>query len=297
MGANSMRIYLQLGQVMVSPTQPRQRTLTALARLLALAQSDGIYLDITGDLVWQPDRRTRVVRDDAHGASAGGASAILEGGRARRRQLTRGALLRADLRADRLPDSRLLLRTNRPLVVRAKHRHGHGPGRRRAWPAPGPDCLRPRCAPKIDRPVSIGLLPLTSGPFAPANVADLLDMLIVHEYPSSGQAPARHFADPFLRSLPQARAARRDIHRSQTTHPPKGSSSPAPPHTSPAHSNSSTDATRRPANLTASTTPCTNRASGSSSTYVASYLRADDGRRLVTGCEPVVTAEPQGSAR
>jgi hypothetical protein len=41
-----------------------------------------------------------------------------------------------------------------------------------------------------DRPVSIGLLPLTSGPFAPANIADLLDMLIVHEYPTTGQAPA-----------------------------------------------------------------------------------------------------------
>jgi hypothetical protein len=41
-----------------------------------------------------------------------------------------------------------------------------------------------------NRPVSIGLLPLTGGPFAPANIADLLDMLIVHEYPTTGQAPA-----------------------------------------------------------------------------------------------------------
>ena len=41
-----------------------------------------------------------------------------------------------------------------------------------------------------DRPVSIGLLPLTTGPFAPANIADLLDMLIIHEYPTTGQAPA-----------------------------------------------------------------------------------------------------------
>jgi len=36
---------------------------------------------------------------------------------------------------------------------------------------------------------SIGLLPLTTGAFAPANIADLLDMLIVHEYPTTGQAP------------------------------------------------------------------------------------------------------------
>ena len=41
-----------------------------------------------------------------------------------------------------------------------------------------------------DRPVTIGLLPNTSGPFAPANIAGLLDMLVVHEYPNTGQATA-----------------------------------------------------------------------------------------------------------
>jgi hypothetical protein len=41
-----------------------------------------------------------------------------------------------------------------------------------------------------DRPVTIGLLPTTTGPFAPANIADLLDMLIVHDYPKTSQAPA-----------------------------------------------------------------------------------------------------------
>src|SRR5262249_29479898 len=53
-GANSMRVYLQLGQVMATPTRPRQQTLTALRRLLAVAQADRVYLDITGDRVWQP---------------------------------------------------------------------------------------------------------------------------------------------------------------------------------------------------------------------------------------------------
>ena len=57
LGANSMRVYLQLGQVMATPTQPRQRTLTALQQLLGLAQRDGIYLDITGDLVWHPSHQ------------------------------------------------------------------------------------------------------------------------------------------------------------------------------------------------------------------------------------------------
>ncbi len=54
MGANSMRIYLQLGQVMATPTRPREQTLVALQRLLALAHHDRVYLDITGDLVWRP---------------------------------------------------------------------------------------------------------------------------------------------------------------------------------------------------------------------------------------------------
>ena len=41
-----------------------------------------------------------------------------------------------------------------------------------------------------DRPVTIGLLPDTTGPFSPANVGGLLDMLTVHEYPATGQAAA-----------------------------------------------------------------------------------------------------------
>lgn len=43
-----------------------------------------------------------------------------------------------------------------------------------------------------DRPVTIGLLPLLQGSFVPAYVADLLDMLVVHEYPqgTAGSAGA-----------------------------------------------------------------------------------------------------------
>jgi hypothetical protein len=41
-----------------------------------------------------------------------------------------------------------------------------------------------------DRPVTVGLLPTTTGPFAPAKIGDLLDMLIVHDYPTTGQTPA-----------------------------------------------------------------------------------------------------------
>ena len=36
--------------------------------------------------------------------------------------------------------------------------------------------------------IGIGLLPSLEGPFAPANVADLLDVLLVHVYPAAGRA-------------------------------------------------------------------------------------------------------------
>ena len=42
MGANSMRIYLQLGQVMATPTRTRMRTLTALQRLLAISLTPAV---------------------------------------------------------------------------------------------------------------------------------------------------------------------------------------------------------------------------------------------------------------
>ena len=50
------------------------------------------------------------------------------------------------------------------------------------------DCLRAPSGSQDDRPVSVGLLPVTTGPFAPANIADLLDLLTIHEYPRTGHA-------------------------------------------------------------------------------------------------------------
>jgi hypothetical protein len=56
MGVNSMRIHLELGQVLTSPTQTRSRTLSALRTLLAAAERERVYLDITGNLAWRPER-------------------------------------------------------------------------------------------------------------------------------------------------------------------------------------------------------------------------------------------------
>jgi hypothetical protein len=189
MGANTMRIYLQLGQVMATPTQPRQRTLTALQRLLGLAQQNGVYLDITGDLVWQPAR-----------APAWYAPMPVQ---ARWRVQARfwTAVART---ASSSPAVLCYELTSEPIVSPTPGYYysdmggyyfqqsiatapaSHARAIARAWTRPLADAVRSQ----DDRPVTIGLLPNTTGPFSPGNIGDLLDMLTVHEYPSTRQAPA-----------------------------------------------------------------------------------------------------------
>jgi hypothetical protein len=48
LGANVVRIHLQLGRFMRQPDEPNEAALTRLARLVELAQRVGLYLDITG---------------------------------------------------------------------------------------------------------------------------------------------------------------------------------------------------------------------------------------------------------
>ena len=48
LGANVVRIHLQVGKFMMTPKEPNQASLNQLKRLLVVAEKDGIYLDITG---------------------------------------------------------------------------------------------------------------------------------------------------------------------------------------------------------------------------------------------------------
>lgn len=48
LGANTVRIHLQLGQFMETAEEPNRRNLARLARLIELAEETGLYLDITG---------------------------------------------------------------------------------------------------------------------------------------------------------------------------------------------------------------------------------------------------------
>jgi hypothetical protein len=189
MGANSMRIYLQLGQVMATATRARKRTLIALRRLLALAKGEGIYLDITGDLVWRP------ARAPAWYGRLGRQS------RWRVQMLFWKAVARA---ASSSPAVLCYELTSEPIIAQTR---AHYYGRIGNWwfvqsiaTAPPRDAdqlarswtrlLAGAVRSEDDRPVTIGLLPETTGPFSPANIGDLLDMLTVHEYPTTGQAAA-----------------------------------------------------------------------------------------------------------
>lgn len=48
LGANVVRIHLQLGKFMTTPKQPDSKSLKQLARLVKLAEETGLYLDLTG---------------------------------------------------------------------------------------------------------------------------------------------------------------------------------------------------------------------------------------------------------
>jgi len=48
LGANVVRVHLQTGRFMSTATEPNEKALAQLRRLLALAEEDGLYLDITG---------------------------------------------------------------------------------------------------------------------------------------------------------------------------------------------------------------------------------------------------------
>ena len=189
MGANSMRIYLQLGQVMATQTRVRRQTLVALQRLLALAQRDGVYLDITGDLVWRPSRspkwyarlswqarwRVQALFWKAVAHAAAGSPAVL------------CYELTSEPTVSPTPGyyyGRIGQWWFRQSIATATGATADSLAR--SWTRLLAGAVRSQ----DNRPVTIGLLPETAGPFAPSNISGLLDMLVVHEYPTTGQAPA-----------------------------------------------------------------------------------------------------------
>jgi hypothetical protein len=183
LGANTMRIYVELGQVMETPKRARPRALAALRKLLALAEREGIYLDITGDLVWRPARvpswydhlsdrdrwrvQARFWKDLARIAASS------------------PAVLCYELTSEPIIGDGAVRYTGEfgGWTFLQSMARGHGQSARalaRAWTRELAAAVRS----EDDRPVTIGFLPTVSDAFGPANLAGLLDILVVHVYPT-----------------------------------------------------------------------------------------------------------------
>lgn len=187
LGANTLRVYLEIKSFMRQPGEPRRRPLDALATLLERAERLRIHLDITGNLVWRAPpawydalsergrwavqaRFWRAVARTSHRSSAvlvyelTSEPIIAEAGPWYRGELGGYTFIQDIVRnlAGRDPNelARRWIRLLRGSIRYYDHRHLIG----------------------------IGLLPRLGGPFAPSNVADLLDVLFVHEYPRDGEA-------------------------------------------------------------------------------------------------------------
>jgi hypothetical protein len=198
LGANSMRVFLELQHVMQDRRAARPSALAALRRLLTLASREGVYLDITGNLVWRPQ-----LAPDWYDRLA-----------ERERWRVQANFWRAVAHAAAGSPAVLCYElTSEPFISDAPNwyigefggwwfgqivAHPHGRSTRqlaRAWTKQLATAVRSQ----DDRPVTIGLIPLIEDGFTATNVADLLDMLVVHQYPRNGEAahaiaPIQHYA-------------------------------------------------------------------------------------------------------
>ena len=60
LGANVVRIHLQFGKFMESPTEPDQHSLDQLSRLVRLAEQTGLYLDLTVEFARMGSKQARL---------------------------------------------------------------------------------------------------------------------------------------------------------------------------------------------------------------------------------------------
>ena len=182
LGANTLRIYLEIGTFMRNPREPRLRALRAYRDVVAEARRLGIYLDVTGDLVW----RKAPWWYDALGEQ--------------RRWKVQARFWRAV--ADVSSRSRAVLMyelTSEPNVTDSdswydgelggltfvqnivRRLDGRDPQRlARAWTRKMRNAVRSRDRRHL---ISIGFMPFCGGPFAHEGLLDLLDLLVVHSHP------------------------------------------------------------------------------------------------------------------
>ena len=188
-GANTIRIYVELGHVMRTPTRPRVRTLRALAALLRVAERRRVLLDITGNLVWRPER------------APGGYNRLSD----RARWAVQARFWRYVARVGaRSPAVLAYELTSEPVIIRGGDLYQGVLGgywfaaniardvaplkansAARSWIRHLRQAIR-----SVDprRLIGLGMLPWVGDwPFGPRNVAPLLDVLFVHFYAADDQ--------------------------------------------------------------------------------------------------------------
>jgi hypothetical protein len=188
LGANTVRIYLELHEVMATATSTRPRALRALRRTLREAERAGLFVDITGNLAWHPEH------------SPAWYEALPDAGRWQVQARFWQAVAAVGARS---PNVLCYELTSEPAIGDAddwyagelvhhyiqyvvRELRGRDPVQlAREWTRTLRDAIRTQDRRHL---VTIGLLPIRDWAFDPANVADLLDLVTLHEYPRAGGA-------------------------------------------------------------------------------------------------------------
>jgi hypothetical protein len=182
MGVNTVRVFLELPQFMESANQPDRDALRSLTTLLRLAEDKGLYLDITGNLNWRPNRR------------AAWYDALPEAERWNVQARFWRAVARRGAGSPAVFAYEL---TSEPVVGNSQWYSGRfggldfvqsltlglngrdGGAVARQWMEKLRGAVRSRDQRGL---VTVGVMPFTTGPFGPANMAGELDFLTVHKY-------------------------------------------------------------------------------------------------------------------
>jgi hypothetical protein len=198
-----MRIFLALPEFMQDATRPRPAALRALRRVIHVAERDGIYLDITGDIVWKLPQ------------DAGWYDLLPEAERWQVQARFWQAVARVAARSPAVLTYEL---TNEPAICVNEPSWYAAPvqgllyvqcvvrtlndrdayGLAQAWTRDLRAAIRAEDRTHL---VSIGLLPVPNGSFGPQNMAGLLGLLTVHDFPEDGRLDGyvntiRQFAKP-----------------------------------------------------------------------------------------------------
>jgi hypothetical protein len=208
LGCNVVRVHLQLARFMESAEQPNEASLRQLARLVSLAEKQGLYLDLTGlgcyhkqdvppwfDALDEAERWAVQGRFWEAVAKTCAASPAIFCYDLMNEPVVSAGMSRKDWLGPAFAGKHFVQFITRDLAGRAR------PEVARQWIATLVAAIRKHDQRHL---VTVGLVPwsldrpgLTSG-FVPEKIADQLDFLAVHLYPESGKLPqARETLDAF----------------------------------------------------------------------------------------------------